>query len=170
MSLSITYVCSQILVIIYYLIYSSTFNLKDKSKILKIGILATIMSALSYLLLGAYTGVAMCVISIIRNIWFNKSKSKNSLIIVFIIMLIASIISYQDVFSLLSIVATMIYTYALWQKSTKKYKLFGIAVNLLMIGYDISIMSIMGVIFMIIAFISSIIGYIKDREGVDPNE
>ena len=83
MSLSITYVCSQILVIIYYLIYASTFNLKDKSKILKIGILATIMSALSYLLLGAYTGVAMCVISIIRNIWFNKSKSKNSLIIVF---------------------------------------------------------------------------------------
>ena len=139
MSLSITYVCSQILVIIYYLIYASTFNLKDKSKILKIGILATIMSALSYLLLGAYTGVAMCVISIIRNIWFNKSKSKNSLIIVFIIMLLASVISYQDFFSLFSITATLMYTYALWQKSTKKYKLLGIVVNLLIVSSKVFI-------------------------------
>ena len=170
MNLSIGYVCSQILVIIYYLIYTSTFNLKDKSKILKIGILATIISALSYLLLGAYTGIAMCVISIIRNLWFYKSKSKNSLIVVFIVMFLASVISYQNIFSLLSITATMIYTYAVWQKSTKKYKLFGIAVNLLMIGYNISIMSIMGVIFMTIALISSIIGYTKDGEGVNPNE
>ena len=164
MNLSIVYLCSQILVIIYYLMYSSTFNLEDKSKILKVGIFATIISALSNLLLGAYTGVAMCVISIIRNICFNKSKSKNSLIIVFIIMLLASVISYQNIFSLLNVSATMIYTYALWQKSTKKYKLFGMVVNVLMIGYNMSIMSIIGVIFMIISFISSIVGYIKDGE------
>ncbi len=165
MSLSITYVCSQILIVICYIIYASTFSLKDKSKILKTSILATSLSGLSFLLLGAYTGTAMCVISIIRNICFYKSKSKNVLTIVFILMLLASIISYQSLFSLFSITATMIYTYSLWQKSTKKYKLYGIVVNMLMIGYHMSIMSIMGVILMIIAFINSIIGYFKDEEN-----
>ena len=164
--MDIAYIISQILVVIYYLVYATTFNLKDKTKILEIGILATIISAISYLLLGAYTGIAMCIVAIIRNIWFNKSKSIISLITIFIIMILLSIISYQNIFSLL-IIATVIYTYALWQTSTKRYKLCGIIVNLLMIGYSISIKSIMGVIFMVIALISSIIGYIRDKEKIE---
>ena len=95
------YIISQILVVIYYLVYATTFNLKDKTKILEIGILATIISAISYLLLGAYTGIAMCIVSIIRNIWFNKSKNNISLITIFVIMILLSIISYQNIFSLL---------------------------------------------------------------------
>ena len=121
--MDIVYVISQILVVIYYLVYATTFNLKDKTKILEIGILATIINAISYLLLGAYTGIAMCIVAIIRNIWFNKSKNNISLITIFVIMLLLSIISYQNIFSLLSIIATVIYTYALWQTSTKRYQL-----------------------------------------------
>ena len=165
--MDIAYIISQILVVIYYLVYATTFNLKDKTKILEIGILATIINAISYLLLGAYTGIAMCIVSIIRNIWFNKSKNNISLITIFVIMILLSIVSYQNIFSLLSIIATVIYTYALWQTSTKRYKLCGIIVNLLMIGYNISIKSIMGVIFMVIALISSVIGYIKDKEKIE---
>lgn len=59
MSISLTYILSQILVIIYYLIYSWTFHFKDNKKILVIGIIATIISSISYLLLNAYTGMAM---------------------------------------------------------------------------------------------------------------
>ena len=89
--MDIAYIISQILVVIYYLVYATTFNLKDKTKILEIGILATIISAISYLLLGAYTGIAMCIVSIIRNIWFNKSKNNISLITIFVIMILLSI-------------------------------------------------------------------------------
>ena len=170
MDVSITYIISQVLVVIYYSIYSFTFSMESKSKILYIGIVATIISAISYLLLGAYTGVAMCFVAIIRNIWFNKSKTNINLITILIITIFCSIFTYQNVFSLLNVLATIIYTYSLWQTSTKKYKLLGIFVNLFMIIYDLSIKSIMGVIFMLLAFISSIIGYIKDNKGVDPNE
>ena len=159
MDLSITYVFSQILVVIYYLIYSVTFQLKEKNKILFLGIFATLLSALSYFLLQAYTGIAMCFVAIIRNIWFNKSKSKKSLIIIYLITLLLSIFSYQNIFSILNIFATIIYTYSLWQESTKKYKLLGIIVNGFMIIYDVYIKSIMGVVFMLASFISSIIGY-----------
>ena len=68
MSLSLTYIVSQILVIIYYLIYSWTFHLKDSNKILIFGIIATIINSISYVLLNAYTGMAMCFVAIIRNL------------------------------------------------------------------------------------------------------
>lgn len=164
MELSITYIFSQILVVLYYLIYSGTFHLKEKNKILLLGSFATLLSALSYFLLQAYTGIAMCLVAIIRNIWFSKSKSKRSLIIIYLITVLLSVFSYQNIFSILNILATIIYTYSLWQESTKKYKLLGIIVNGLMIVYDISIQSIMGVLFMIVSFVSSIIGYYKEND------
>ena len=74
MSLSLTYIVSQILVIIYYLIYSWTFHLKDSNKILIFGIIATIINSISYVLLNAYTGMAMCFVAIIRNLFFQKIK------------------------------------------------------------------------------------------------
>ena len=169
MELSITYVMSQILVVIYYIIYSFTFNMKSKKKILFTGIVATVLSAISYLLLNAYTGIAMCFVAIIRNIWFDKSKNKFNLITILLITIAGSILTYQNIFSLLNVLATIIYTYSLWQVSTKKYKLLGIFVNFLMIIYDFSINSIMGVIFMFIAFISSVMGYIKECKGSEKN-
>ena len=162
MDLSTTYVFSQILVVIYYLIYSGTFQLKEKNKILFFGIFATLLSGLSYFLLQAYTGIAMCFVAIIRNIWFSKSKSKKNLIIIYLITLILSIYSFQNIFSMFNILATFIYTYSLWQENTKKYKILGIIVNVLMIVYDTYIKSILGVFFMIVSLISSIIGYYKE--------
>lgn len=163
MELTFTYVASQVLIVIYYLVYSFTFSMKNKSKILFTSIIATLISAISYFLLNAYTGIAMCFVAIIRNIWFSKSKTKFSLMAILLIIVICSIFTYQNMFSPLNSLATMIYTYSLWQDSTKTYKLLGISVNFIIIIYDISIKSIMGVIFMVIAFISSIIGYYKEK-------
>ena len=55
------------------------------------------INGLSYLLLQAYTGIAMCFVAIIRNIWFSNSKSKKSLIIIYLITLLLSIFSYQNI-------------------------------------------------------------------------
>ena len=165
MELSLTYIISQILVIIYYLIYSCTFHLKDSNKILIVGIVATIISSISYLLLNAYTGMAMCFVAIIRNLLFGKDKKNTlDLCLIFILTLIASIFTFDSYFCLFNIVATLIYTYALWQKNAKTYKLLGIVVNGLMIIYDIYIYSVFGVILMSIAFISSITGFIKEHK------
>ena len=165
MELSLTYIISQILVIIYYLIYSGTFHLKDSNKILIFGIIATIISSISYVLLNAYTGMAMCFVAIIRNLWFQKNKRNTlGLYLIFILTLIASIFTFNSYFCLFNIVATLIYTYALWQKNTKTYKLLGIIVNGLMIVYNIYIKSIFGVILISIALIRSIVGFLKENK------
>ena len=59
------------------------------------------------------------------------------------------------------------YTYALWQKNTKTYKLLGIIVNGLMIVYDIYIGSIFGVVLISIAFVNSIVGFVKENKKTD---
>ena len=165
MSLTVPYVLSQILVVVYYLIYSYTFHLKESNKILIFGIIATIISSISYILLNAYTGFAMCFIAIVRNLLFKKDKkSVIFLVLIFLLTLLASILTFDNYFCIFNIAATLIYTYALWQKNTKTYKLLGIIVNALMIVYDIYIKSILGVILISIAFVSSIIGYYKDSK------
>lgn len=165
MELSLAYIASQILVVIYYLIYSWTFHLKASNKILIFGIIATIISSISYVLLNAYTGMAMCLIAIIRNLLFAKDKrSTLNLTLIFILTIIASILTFDSYFCLFNIIATLIYTYALWQKNTKIYKLLGIIVNGLMIVYDIYINSVLGVILISIAFVSSIIGFVKENK------
>ena len=165
MNITLTYILSQILVIIYYLIYSWTYQLKESKKILIMGIIATIISSISYLLLNAYTGMAMCFVAIIRNLLFTKDKNNTfNLILIFILTIIASIFTFDSYFCLFNIIATLIFTYALWQKNTKTYKLLGIMVNGLMIIYNIYIKSILGVILISIAFISSIIGVLKENK------
>lgn len=161
MNLAFSYIISQVLVIVYYIIYSSTYHLKDNNKILKFGIIATIISAISYLFLNAYTGMAMCIVAIIRNLLFTKDKKNiKNLIIIIILTILSSILTFDSYFCLFNIIATIIYTYALWQKNTKVYKLLGIIVNGLMIIYDVYIKSIFGVILITISFISSIVGYL----------
>lgn len=167
MELSLAYIMSQILIIIYYLIYSYTFHLKDSNKILVFGIVATIISSISYVLLNAYTGMAMCLVAIIRNLLFAKDKkNKLSLIFIFVVTLIASIFTFDSYFCLFNILATLIYTFALWQKNTKIYKLLGIIVNGLMIVYNIYIKSVLGVILISSAFISSIVGFLKENKCI----
>jgi len=168
MDLTPMYIVSQLLVIIYYLIYSWTFHLKDSNKILIFGIIATIISSLSYVLLNAYTGMAMCFVAIIRNLLFTKSKkSVLNLILIFILILFASIFTFDNYFCLFNIIATLLYTYALWQKNTKTYKLLGIIVNGLMIVYDIYIGSIFGVVLISIAFVNSSVGFVKENKKTD---
>lgn len=165
MNLTFSYIMSQILVIVYYIIYSSTYHLKDNNKILKLGIIATVISAISYVFLNAYTGMAMCIVAIIRNLLFTKDKkSVKNLIIIIILTIFSSIFTFNSYFCLFNIIATIIYTYALWQKNTKLYKLLGIIVNGLMIIYDVYIKSVFGVILITISFISSIIGYLMEHK------
>ena len=52
----------------FYTLRNKIRVLNTRNKILISGIIATIISSISYLLLNAYTGMAMCFIAIIRNL------------------------------------------------------------------------------------------------------
>lgn len=165
------YIISQIFVIINYSIIASTYYVSSRKKILILNICNTLAEMIADLLLGAYTGIAMCVVAIIRNLYFYKDEQKNgkkekntkkdvvALIAFYIIIIVLTIFTYDGFLSLLIVFATFIYTFAVWQKSTLIYKILGVPNQLLYIAYNFSIKSIFGVILESILLICSLTGY-----------
>lgn len=170
----VTYILSQVFTIIMYMLMALSYYAKNRNKILELSFLSLIANGIAYILLNAWTGFAMCVVALIRNIIFLIDERKNGkretinktdiviLVILYAISIISSIFTYDGFFSLLSVFATMLYTFSVWQKKTNVYKLLGIVVGLLLVWYNIYIMSIVGIILETILLICSTTGYLLE--------
>ena len=133
--ISTTYIISQVFVIIMYTLVSLTYYVSNRKTLLIMSFCAIVSEAIGYTLLHAYTGLAMCFVALIRNAIFLVDEKKNGkteiiskkdiaiLLILFSITIISSIFTYDGIFSLLSVFATMLYTYSIWQKKTITYKI-----------------------------------------------
>ena len=148
MELTITYIMSQIFTIITYLLLALTYYPKKRSSILIIAFLSTVTNAIVYILLDAYTGLAMCGVSILKNIVF--------------LTIISTIFTYEGPLSLLSVFANVVYIYSCWQRNPITYKLLGIPTEILWVLYNIYIKSIFGIILEIIVLICSIAAYMSE--------
>lgn len=183
MELTLTYIMSQVFTIIMYLLLAVSYYAKDRKKILILSFLSLVANALAYVLLEAYTGLAMCIVAFVRNIIFMIDEKKNGhsdnitkkdiilLVIFYILIIVSTIFTYEGPLSLLSVIATMTYTYSVWQKKTNVYKFLGIPVGILWVLYNIYVKSIFGVILEGMLLIASITGYITEIKGksVDKN-
>ena len=170
------YILSQIFIILNYVFLVITYQLKDKKKILLVNSAAQTSAGLSFICLSAYTGLAMSIVSIIRNVIFavnekkngvSKKTTTNEILMLFTIsalIVILSVITFNGFLSLMSVFATLLATYALWQKDTKVFKILGIPTCLLWITYNIYIFSIFGIILETILLTSAIIGFIRERK------
>lgn len=174
MELTLSYVLSQIFIIINYALLGLSYYCKNRKTVLTISFMAVIANGLSYVFLNAYSGLAMCILALIRNIIFLIDEKKNGksdkitkkdiiiLIILYTIAIISAIFTYEGILSLLSVVGTMLYTYSVWQKKTIVYKFMGIPVGISWIIYNIYIMSIFGIILETVLLFCSISGYILE--------
>ena len=174
MNWSATYILSQVFTIITYALLSFTYYTKDRRKVLYLSFLSLVANGIAYILLSAWTGFAMCVVALIRNIIFLVDEKKNGkrekinkvdiaiLVILYVITIISTVFTYEGFLSLLSVFATCLYTFSVWQKKTNIYKLLGIPVGILWILYNIYIMSIFGIILETILLICSTAGYLLE--------
>lgn len=162
-----SYLLSQIFVILAIIILAITYFLKDKTKILILCLIYCIFYGVHYLLLGAITGAMMNLVSLIRNYWFfrnsknNKKNSKLVLIILLLISIIFGIITYKDMFSIISIIASLISTYSIWQDDVKLYKILAIPVSICFTVYAIHINSLVAIITELFLLITEVIAIIK---------
>ena len=175
MELTTTYILSQIFTVVSYIFMAATYFTKDRKTILILSFMVVITNGIAFIFLNAYSGLAMCVVAILRNIIFlfgereNKKTDKMTkediivLIGLYIISIVLGIFTYNGVLSLLSIIGTMLYTYSVCQKNTKVYKILGIPVSALWICYNIYILSIFGVILESIMLICSTTGVILEN-------
>lgn len=176
MNLGVTYILSQIFTIIMYIFTGLTYYAKDRKKILILSFMSLISIAIAYIFLNAWTGLAMDIVAIIRNIIFlidekkNGKRDKNTktdaiiLVGLYVISIVAAVFTYNGLLSLASVIATCIYTFSVWQKNVKLYKFLGIFVETLWMIYNIYIMSIFGIILEAVVLICAITGYITETK------
>lgn len=167
---NLSYYISQFFVIISYVFLILTYFSKKNKTIIIYNFFAVIAIGISYFFLNAYTGIAMVFIAIIRNIifmYYNKGKKSNiyTLLFISILIIISTIFTYSGPLSLLSVLATALYTYSVWQKDTKLYKILGVPISLLWISYNVYIYSIFGIILESILLMSAVGGFIKEKKG-----
>ena len=174
MELTLSYVLSQIFIIINYIFLGISYHSKNRKKVLFLNFLAVIAESISFLCLRAYSGFSMTILGLIRNTIFLVDEVKNGksdvitkkdiiiLVILYIIAILFAIFTYVDIFGLLSVFATMVYTYSIWQKKVIVYKFLGIFAGTLWMMYNIYIMSIFGIILEFILLICSLSGFILE--------
>ena len=173
-NMDIAYIVSQIFTIIMYVLLAATYFTKSKRAIVVISGASLIANIIAYVLLGAWTGLAMCIVCLFRNLyilWDEKKYGKSEkirkkdvvfLIIVYIAIIIATLFTYEGFLSLLSVFATSLYTYSIWQKKTKVYKFCGLPVGILWIAYNAYVQSLFGVILESALLVASVIGFIAE--------
>jgi hypothetical protein len=163
------YLLSQICVVISIILLGSTYFFKSKEKILGLCLIYNIFYGIHYLLLGAFTGTCMNLVSFIRNYWFyrnSKKGRKNSeavLYTLFIISSVSCIFTYDDVFSLISLTASLLSTYSVWQDNVKLYKFIAIPVSICFIIYAVHLNSVVAVITEVGLLITEIAAIVKIR-------
>lgn len=175
MEITNIYIISQIITVIYFVVLSLSYLLKNRVRILVANFIAHIGQATAMALLNGYTGAAMSLIMMLRDLVLliqevRKTKGKEInkkldviiLIITIILIVALTVFTYNGLLSLLSVVATLITTFALWQKNVKIYKLLGLIAGILWLAYNFFIMSIMGILLELIVVICSAIGYVRD--------
>lgn len=161
------YIVSQFFVVISYVLLAITYCLKNRKSILLFNFVSLLTNAAAFALLGAWSGFAMNLIAVVRNIIFLIQNKKDNLNITYVDWIIlgtlylmsgvSSYFTYVAFYSLLSVFATMLYTYSVWQKNTRIYKLLGVPTSLLWVCYNIFVKSLFGVILELLLLICEIV-------------
>lgn len=173
MELTATYIFSQIFFMINYIVLMVTYQIKNRKAIVLLNLTGCLSMLVAYILLKAYAGLAMVFISIARNIIFmidekingkNDVTTKKDYIIMFVLLtacVLCAIPTYESIWSLAAIIATMSYTISACQKNIKVYRWMGIISGLSWVIYNIYIQSIVGIVFELVLLIAVIVGLVR---------
>lgn len=171
--MSVSFVFSQIFVIFAMISIGITYFIKSKSTILFLSILSSIFYCLEYGLLSAWTGLASCIIAIIRSIWLYWTEQKNiknplaTLIIIDCVFIIFGVVTWQGPISILPIASNIIFNYMLWDSHIAVYKWLAPLTNACFVAYNYFINSPFGAIsdsIMIVVEIIGIILYYRSKQ------
>ncbi len=166
------FILAQICGFIILILTVISVQFKTKEKIVMCFVFANIIAAVQYFLLSAFTGAVISVINAIRCIvfyYYKKKEMKPSLIILIIfemIAIISGIFTWQNIWSLIPIIVTVIYTYGLWQDNVTVIRIttgiagFGWAI------YNIIVMAYVGAVQEISQLGSSVIAIVRNKEKI----
>ena len=178
------FIISQVFVAIQYALLIASYCTKNRKALLAINFASNVSVAVSYILLGAWSGFASSMVAIVRMIVLlvrnrfsandDKITKSDVFILIFLLSLCVSVafFTYQGPLSLLSILGTMIVTISVWQKDALIYKILGIPNSICWLIYNAFIWSPTAVVLesvllviIIINVIISIVKIVKEKKA-----
>ena len=115
------FILAQICGVIALILTVVSVQFKTKEKIVMCFVFANLVVTIQFFLLNAITGAVISIINTIRCIifyYYKKKDKKPSLIILLIfeiVAIVSGMMSWQNMWSVIPIIVTLIYTYGLWQ-------------------------------------------------------
>lgn len=150
--------------------------MKRRRYIVFCSVTMVVLAMVAYILLQAWTGLAMCGVALMRNFYLLYDVEKHgrarkwrlrdflSLAIFIILIIVMAIPTYTGPLSVMSAVATVFYTLSLWQKKTIAYKILGIPSCIAQVIYYVFIWNLSGIILEGLTLVFSVVGL-----GLDMN-
>ena len=159
------FIIAQIIGIIALIVLMLSFQKNEKKVLLKYQIFSSLLYALQYIFLGAYTGSLMNLTCMARNCIFNKYNNRKIpfywLVLIIALMIIFSLITYIGVISLLPMFAVILYSIAIWYGNLKLIRCTEVFSCSLFIVYNIKVLAITGLIATIIELIAALIAIFR---------
>lgn len=163
------FIIAQTFGIIALILTVISVQFKTKEKIVMCSVLANIVVAIQFFLLNAITGGVISIINAIRCIVFYIYKKKDlkpsiiTLIIFEIVAVISGCISWQNIWSLIPILVTVLYTYGLWQDNVKVIRITTGIVGGGWAIYDLIVRAYVGALQETSQLISAIIAIYRNK-------
>lgn len=138
------FVLIQIIGVVAWLFLALSYYRKNTNKILVFQIIGTILYCLHYFLLGAYSGVFICLFEVLFDYGYYKTDKDNYIYLASVpIRILGGILTYNVIYDVLPILASLIDGYTLTKKK-KKVVIGAVISYTLWVIYDICVMSISG--------------------------
>lgn len=163
------FITSQIISAIATILLLLSFQQKTHKRIVLMQAVSGLLFGIQYMMLGAYEGMICNYIGAIRSVVYsfrNKSKIVDSIfcpIVFAIIFVISGIVTYQNIFSLLPIVAMFIASFVLWSPKTQQLRALTLPTSAMWLVYNAVSHSYVAVLTEVLNLISIIIGLIRFR-------
>lgn len=170
------FILAQIIGVIVLVITVTSIQFKTKEKILICQIIANVLVAVQYFLLNALTGAVVAIINVIRCIIFYYYKKKNKkpsiifLTIFIIVAIVSGILTCQNVFSIIPIIATIVFTYGLWQDNVKVTRICTAITAGNWTIYNIIVKAFAGALQSVAECSSAIIAMLRNKEKIKEQE
>jgi len=165
-----SFVFSQILVVISYILLGIGFLSKTKLKILKYSICFNVFMIIHYILLNGTMGIVSSIVNTSRSVYFainekrGKENPKYSLIFFIGISVILGVLFYSQPIDIVPCVLAIIWSYTYWNSNTKIVRICNLICSLCYIIYAIYLNSWMVIICELYLSIATILGFIKHEK------
>lgn len=163
--MTINFIIAQVFGAIALIVLIISLQKNNKKTLLKYQIFSSLLYAIQYVFLNAYTGCLMNLACMGRNIAFNKYQDKKPpiylLIIVIFLMIAFSAFTYVGYISLLPMIAVILYSIAVWNGNLKVIRNIELISCSLYIIYNINVQAYTGLVATIIEFIGALIALVR---------